>query len=228
MSTEKIVSFEAVVRWNDKKRGKQNASDFVYIMEEMGLITLLDNWVIGEICSKVRQLLDLNKSFRKAFFNVSASKFYQRDFLHTLSAAIKKYGIDASLLEIELTERLALNNIERAAFLIKKLKSFQFSVAIDDFGTGYSALSYLKFLPVNTLKLDKEFIVDVGNNHIAREIASSVIDLAKNNHFNVICEGVETKEQLDFLKTTPCDTVQGYYYYHPIPFEELAAILDIQ
>lgn len=153
--------------------------------------------------------------------NFSSSDFYQKDLKDKVFDALIMSGLDAKWLEVELTERLALKDVDYAVAQMNRLRELGVKLAMDDFGTGYSSLSYLQILPITLLKLDRSFIIDIETDDIARVIVSSVIDIAKSKKIETIAEGIENKNQEQILLESGCDYGQGYFYGKPMPPEEI-------
>jgi EAL domain-containing protein (putative c-di-GMP-specific phosphodiesterase class I) len=159
--------------------------------------------------------------------NLSARQFADPMFLPKLTKIIRASGLDPSSLELEITESLVMSQGESAVAVLQKLKSIGVRIAIDDFGTGYSSLAYLKRFPIDTIKVDRSFIRDIPADHGDRQITRAIIAMAHSLRLRVVAEGVETADQLKFLRSERCDTVQGYYLHRPLPERELAAALKL-
>ncbi len=222
-----IEGFEALIRWDHPDRGILPPSEFIPAMEGMGVIAKLDNLILEASC---RQLYVWKIHFpeKSLAVNISSTHFTDRNFLVFLQKCLKKYPIDPKKLELEITETLLMENLSAGLDVIKQIKALGVNIAIDDFGTGYSSLSYLKNLPVDTLKIDREFIRDIPDSQSDMQISSAIIFLAKQLGFKVVAEGVETSEQLSFLKARHCDLAQGYYFSKPIPAHKAMVMLESQ
>lgn len=220
-----IVGFEALIRWDHPERGLVPPVEFIPAMENMGLINELDNFVLEVSC---RQLQVLQKHYPEISIaiNISSIHFTDKNFLVFLKSCLNKYPIDPSRLELEITETLLMENMNVGLQVIEQIKALGVSIAIDDFGTGYSSLSYLKKLPVDTIKIDREFIKDIPESESDMQISSVIIFLAKQLNFTVVAEGVETTEQLVFLKANQCDLAQGYLFSKPIPAHQAMLLLE--
>ncbi|WP_439133472.1 putative bifunctional diguanylate cyclase/phosphodiesterase [Pseudomaricurvus sp.] len=220
-----IKGFESLVRWDHPDRGTLPPSEFIPAMENMGFISLLDNWVLE---ASFRQLKVLEPHYPDIILavNISSTHFTKESFLVFLHECLQKYPINPSRLELEITETLLMKNMSAGLEVIKKIKEMGVRIAIDDFGTGYSSLSYLKNLPVDTLKIDQEFIKDIPDSESDMQISSVIIFLAKQLHFSVVAEGVETAQQLSFLKANHCDLAQGYFFSKPIPAHKAILMLE--
>jgi len=220
-----IKGFESLIRWDHPDRGVLPPGEFIPAMETMGFISQLDNWVLEASC---RQLKVLEPHYPEISIavNISSTHFTDHNFLVFLQSCLAKYPINPNKLELEITETLLMENMSAGREVIDKIKQMGVRIAIDDFGTGYSSLSYLKKLPVDTLKIDREFIKDIPDSESDMQISSVIIFLAKQLNFCVVAEGVETSEQLVFLKASHCDLAQGFYFSKPIPAHKAILMLE--
>lgn len=226
IKTGRVYSVEALLRWYDKTNNAFIAPDiFIPLAEENGLIFSLGDWVLEQACKQVVQWGQKLNVLTVAV-NLSAEQLKHPDFLHKVEQILKKTGASAEQIEFELTESVLMENPEQAMNLLSRLKNMGFRLAIDDFGTGYSSLSYLSHLPVDYLKIDRSFIKDITLDVSAATIATSIIALGHRMGLKIIAEGVETKEQLNYLKQYDCDYMQGYYYSRPLPAEQLMELLQ--
>ncbi|NIB43568.1 bifunctional diguanylate cyclase/phosphodiesterase [Pseudomaricurvus alkylphenolicus] len=221
----KIQGFESLVRWDHPDRGVLSPFTFIPAMENMGFISQLDNWILETSCRQLKVLEALYPDISIAV-NISSAHFTQRSFLAFLKSCLKKYPINPNNLELEITETMLMENMNAGLAVIQDIKKLGVRIAIDDFGTGYSSLGYLKKLPVDTLKIDREFIKDIPDSEQDMQISSVIIFLAKQLHFKVVAEGVETSEQLVFLKASQCDLAQGFYFSRPIPAHKAVLMLE--
>lgn len=222
-----IQGFEALCRWDHPDRGVLTPAEFVPIMADLGLQTPLDKWMLEAACRQLKTWQTLYPDIQVSV-NIASDHFSSTAFLPFLQQTINRYGIKPGQLELEITETLLMDNITLALRTIEKVKALGVSVAIDDFGTGYSSLSYLKNLPVDTLKIDREFIKDIPFDESDMHISAVIIFLARQLGFKVVAEGVETIEQLEFLKANHCDLAQGYYFSKPIPAHKAMIMLESQ
>lgn len=222
-----IEGFESLVRWDHPDRGILPPSEFIPIMENIGVISQLDDFVLDSSC---RQLKVLNQHFPdiNIAVNISSTHFTDKDFLGYLKKCLKQYPIEPKCLELEITETLLMENMKVGMNVIQQIKDLGVSIAIDDFGTGYSSLSYLKRLPVDTIKIDREFIKDIPDSESDMQISSVIIFLAKQLNFKVVAEGVETPEQMTFLKANQCDLAQGFLFSKPVPAHKAMIMLESQ
>ncbi len=223
-----ITGGEALLRWNSRELGSVPPDKFIPIAENSGQIIEIGNWVLREACSKIKLLQEskqLPSTFKKISVNVSAIQFKQSDFVDNVLSIIKNSGIDARLLELELTEGALVEDIEEAIEKIKLLKKTGLTFSIDDFGTGFSSLAYLKKFPIDVLKIDKSFIQDMDIEIDDAVLTETIIQMSKNLKLGVIAEGVEKSEHLDFLRDHGCQTYQGYLFSKPIAFELFISLL---
>ena len=221
------VCFEALVRWNHPERGMVSPAEFIPIAEELGLIVELGDWVLNEACSQGRQLLDSGHSVRMAV-NLSMRQLFDPELLNKIKAALKRNNLPASLLELEITESVIMEEVDVVVETLQQLKNLGISLAIDDFGTGYSSLSYLKRLPFDHLKVDASFVRDIPHDKNDMEITSAVIAMAHKLGLKVIAEGIETHEQLSFLRDNDCDMGQGYLLARPAPLDDILKYIDVE
>ncbi|MFP4021539.1 MAG: EAL domain-containing protein [Halanaerobium sp.] len=218
---EKIVGFEALIRWQHPKKGLISPGFFIPLAEENGFIKDIGAWVLEKSCREIKELNDQFGSDYYLSVNVSPEQFIAQDFINTVKKALQKSGLKAQNLELEITERTTVENIDYTIELLEQLNQLGIRTSIDDFGTGYSSLNYIKKFAINTLKIDKSFVDDFLQNINNRAIVNTIITLAHNLNLKVVAEGVETKEQAEQLKNFGCDIIQGYYYSHPVPLQEL-------
>lgn len=233
-ATGKIGGFEALVRWFHPERGMVPPDEFITVAEQTGLIQQLGNWIINEGCRQLSALSDrLPEVFQdnQDFFvsiNLSAKQFIFPDLFSHVIDTLKVHKLSSQNIKFEITESILMDNPETAMVILQKLKEQGFRIAIDDFGTGYSSLSYLHTFPIDTLKIDRSFVISMQENATSLSIVNAIVGLAKAIDLTVIAEGVETKEQLDNLTKLNCDFVQGYYFYKPMPFNEALELLQKQ
>lgn len=220
-----IQSFEALVRWDHEERGLLPPGEFIPAMESMGFISELDNWMLEITCRQLKVLEGLYPDLSISV-NISSTHFTEHSFLTFLQQCLDKYPINPSRLELEITETLLMENMSAGLEVIDKIKELGVRIALDDFGTGYSSLSYLKTLPIDTVKIDREFIKDIPDSESDMQISSVIIFLAKQLHFEVVAEGVETAEQLAFLKASHCDLAQGFYFSKPVAAHKALLMLE--
>ncbi|MBE9046319.1 EAL domain-containing protein [Pleurocapsales cyanobacterium LEGE 10410] len=218
-NTGKIKGFETLVRWKHPEKGFISPGKFIPIAEQTNLILPLGMWILQEACRQIRiwqeRAIDQENGFTVSV-NISAKQLEQEDFIVQLDQIIAQTGVDVKHLKFEITESLLMNNAAIADRVFTQLKARKIQLAIDDFGTGYSSLSYLDRFPVNTLKIDRSFVSRLDEKNQASTIVKATLDLAHNLGFDVVAEGVETKEQGEQLKDWGCEFAQGYFYARPL------------
>jgi diguanylate cyclase (GGDEF)-like protein len=207
-----VVGAEALIRWQKPGHGLVYPSDFISIAEDSGLIVPLSKWVLAEACRQASawQAAGLPKICMSV--NMSAIDFRQRDFVDSIEQTLKQTGLEPALLELEITEGVLMQNVETTVNALTRLKVMGVRLAIDDFGTGYSSLSYLRRFPIDVLKIDQSFIRGLSSDSNDAALVSAIISLGRSLKLTIIAEGVETLEQLDFLKAHQCEEGQGYYF----------------
>lgn len=225
MKTLRIRGVEALLRWHDAKLGVIPPDVFIPIAERMGLLDSIGDWVLEEVCRQILQWQHLDVPEISISMNVSARQFFQPDFVERVRHVLHKHAIPPRRVEIELTERIAMENAEQSIKIMRALKAEGIRLAIDDFGTGYSSLSYLRWMPVDVLKIDKSFVSDLGSNKDSEIVCESIINLAKALSLTVLSEGIETEAQFRFLKQAGCELMQGYLLSPPLSGAELLPVL---
>ncbi len=218
--TEEIVGAEALVRWFHPDRGFISPALFIPIAEKSGDIIELGRWVFNEVCSMLAEQKEKGLKSIPISINLSRVELYQVDLILFLQSIISRYEIDPKLIEIEITETTALNDIELINEKIKHIHDLGIKVSMDDFGTGSSTFSNLKHVDIDVLKIDRSFLCDIETNLKSKEMVHGIIDLAKRIGVSVVCEGVEVQEQVEILKGMRCDLIQGYVYAKPMPKSE--------
>jgi diguanylate cyclase (GGDEF)-like protein/PAS domain S-box-containing protein len=225
LKTGQIVGMEALIRWKHPELGMVPPSRFVGVAEDTGLIVPIGAWVMRTACAQNKAWQDAGLGKLRVAVNLSARQFSAADLLPGIEAALNDTGLDPSCLELELTESLFMSDITPAVELLHRMKSFGVKLSIDDFGTGYSSLSYLSRFPIDVLKIDRSFVADITHDANDAAIVDSIIALAHNLRLSVIAEGVETADQLDYLRHQGCDEMQGYYFSRPLPAHEFEQLL---
>ncbi len=228
LQSGRISGAEALLRWQHEKRGLVSPVDFIPIAEESGLIVPIGEWVLRTACLQSKALEQLGVAEVRMAVNISARQFQDPGFLDMVQRVVLETAINPHQLELELTESLLMDDSENAIAILKTLKSMGLQLAIDDFGTGFSSLSYLKMFPIDRLKIDRSFVRDVTTDPNDAAIAISVIDLAKNMNLEVIAEGIETEEHVDFLQGNDCHEGQGFLFSRPLPAEDFAGCFDAE
>ena len=217
-------SFEALLRWESPSLGLVAPNDFIPLAEDTGLIISIGNWVIETACEQIKIWKSLYNLDVRIAVNISPKQFQQPNFVEVIREAIKKYNIQPFLLEVEITEGV-MENIKEAVPILRNLKELGVIISVDDFGTGYSSLSYIKQFPIDVLKIDQSFIKDAVTSAKDAAITTTIIHLGQNLGMEVIAEGVENKDQEDFLKKANCQKAQGYYYSKPLTCEDAEQFL---
>ena len=222
-----ITGTEALLRWKHPRRGLILPMDFIPLAEETGLIVPIGEWVLVTACARNKAWQDQGLPKLSIAVNLSVRQFEDPLLLPKLTQIIHASGLDPSSLELEITESIVMAQGNSAVEVLGKLKSIGVQIAIDDFGTGYSSLAYLKRFPIDTLKMDRSFIRDIPADSGDRNITRAIISMAHSLRLKVVAEGVETAEQLKFLRVQCCDAVQGYFLYRPLPEREVADVLEL-
>lgn len=220
LKNSRLVGGEALVRWKRADGTMIPPGDFIPCLEKNGFITVLDFYVYEEVCRFLKKRIDKNLPVVPISMNVSMLHLKETAFLERIQSLVNGYGIPARLMEFELTESVFLEDSSVAIQTMDKMRKMGFSVSIDDFGSGFSSLNLLKNMPVDLLKIDKEFFSNKNLQPNDQIIISSIINMANKLHISVICEGVETGEQVQFLKNNNCDMVQGFFYSRPVSEEK--------
>jgi len=222
----RILGVEALLRWRHPLRGMISPAYFIPVAEESMMIIDLGDWVLHQACAQlVRWSGDPHMAGLVMAVNVSAHQFAEQDFVSHLEAILKQHAVDPARLKLELTEGVVLNDIAEVIEKMEALNRLGVRLSLDDFGTGYSSLAYLKQLPVSQLKIDQSFVRDITTDPSDAGMVRSIIDMAKNFGHDVIAEGVETEEQLNFLELHGCMAYQGYYFSKPVPLQELQRLV---
>jgi diguanylate cyclase (GGDEF)-like protein len=221
-----VVGAEALIRWQKPGHGLVYPSEFISVAEDSGLIVPLSKWVLAEACRQACawQAAGLPKICMSV--NMSAIDFRQRGFVDGIEQILEQTGLEPHLLELEITEGVLMQNIETTVTALTRLKTMGIRLAIDDFGTGYSSLSYLRRFPIDVLKIDQSFIRGLSNDSNDAALVSAIISLGRSLNLTIIAEGVETLEQLDFLKAHQCEEGQGYYFSKPVEPDAFARYLE--
>jgi diguanylate cyclase (GGDEF)-like protein len=222
-----ITGVEALLRWKHPLRGLVPPLDFIPLAEETGLIVPIGEWVLATACARANAWQGRGLPRLSVAVNLSARQFGDSTLLAKLTQIIHASGLDPAQLELEITESVVMANGECAVAVLEKLKSIGVQIAIDDFGTGYSSLAYLKRFPIDTLKVDRSFIRDIPADSGDMKITRAIIAMAHGLRLKVVAEGVETAEQLEFLRSLSCDAVQGYFLHRPLREDEVANVLKL-
>lgn len=220
-----VFAVEALVRWNHPTRGTIPPTAFIPTAEETGLIVPIGDWVLHEACRQAKAWQDAGLPPMTVCVNVSARQFRERNLISRVVNALTESGLEAGYLELEVTESLIMQDIDLAVATMNELQSLGVQISIDDFGTGYSSLSALKTFPVARLKIDRSFINDLAADENDQAVASAVISLGQKLHLRVIAEGVETDDQVAFLRKNNCDEMQGYHFSKPVSASDIEELL---
>ncbi len=225
LETQHIVGLEALLRWRLPDRGFVSPAVFIPLAEQTGLIHTIGAWVLETACRQSVRWREMGFAPMRIAVNVSVQQLRSRTFVQQVAGVLADSGLEPELLELEITESVANSGALGMVEILTHLKALGISISIDDFGTEYSSLGRLKLLPIDRIKLDMQFVQGIEQNQKDRAIAQVIINLAKNLHLKVVAEGVETGVQLNFLKEKLCDEVQGYYFYRPMPADEIEKAL---
>lgn len=226
LKTGEISGVEALIRWNHPVRGMVPPLQFIPIAEDCGSILPIGAWVFREACTQARAWRDAGLPVMTMAINVSAVQFRSEDFLERMFAIISEVGIDPTLIEVEITESVLMKHAEVATTILHALRDKGVRVSVDDFGTGYSSLSYLRKFPLDALKIDQSFVRQITPKPAEAGIVSAIISMGQSLNLRVIAEGVETEEDLAFLKAHNCDEAQGYLFSRPIPAKAMVSWLE--
>jgi diguanylate cyclase (GGDEF)-like protein/PAS domain S-box-containing protein len=220
-----IVGAEALIRWGHSDLGLVSPLDFIPLAEESGLIVPIGEWVLQTACAELKAWQDAGNGTLRMAVNLSGRQFRQHDLVETVQRAIGAAGIDPQSLELEITESVLMQDASETARLLDNLKALGVKLSVDDFGTGYSSLSYLKRFPIDSLKIDRSFIRDIASDPDDAAITTAILAMAGGLGLEVVAEGVETMEQLGFLRGRKCQMIQGYLFSKPLPSEQIRALL---
>lgn len=228
LETGKISGMEALLRWQHPELGMVSPAHFIPLAEETGLIVPIGKWVLREACRQNKAWQDSGMARMRVSVNLSARQFQQQDIVEMTASTLQESGLTADCLELELTESYIMQNPEVAISTLKRLEEMGVFLSVDDFGTGYSSLSYLRRFPLDCLKIDQSFVRDIPGNADAVAIVSAIVAMARSLMLELVAEGVETQEQLDYLKQLQCNRMQGYLFSRPIPAQEFEKLVKNQ
>jgi len=226
LKTGRVTKLEALIRWQHPLHGLLTPDRFITIAENNGLIAELDNWVLRRACKDLGELSRHGCEELKIAWNCSPLNLTREELANEIEQALRSAGVAPERLELEVTENALMGNIANTLVLLRQIRALGVSLSIDDFGTGYSSLAYLKRLPLNTLKIDRSFILDIPTATADMEIVQAIIVMAHTLHLQVVTEGVESLEQYEFLERSGCDFIQGYLLSRPVPLDELRPVLE--
>jgi len=225
LRTGEISGAEALLRWMHPVRGPVSPAQFIPVAEDCGLILPIGQWVLREACKQARAWADAGLPLPTMAVNISSMEFREDNFIESVFTTLSETGLDPKSLELELTESVLMKRAESAASVLKTLRSRGVQIAVDDFGTGYSSLSYLRKFPINALKIDQSFVRQITSTPDDTTIVTAVISMGRSLKLRVVAEGVETQEELTFLRARLCDEAQGYYFSRPVRPEQFAKLL---
>jgi diguanylate cyclase (GGDEF)-like protein/PAS domain S-box-containing protein len=225
LKTGEIVGVEALLRWDHPEHGMITPAEFVPFAEETGMIVEIGHWVLRNACAELRRWRDAGLPEIRMSINMSARQLAEKAIVKHISNILKDYGIPGHCLEIEITENTIMSDMDSVIQKLKALSKKGVFIAIDDFGTGYSSLSYLHKLPIHTLKIDRAFIKEVNMQHSGNSIINTIVAMARGLNLNVIAEGVETQQQLEYLQEIECCEAQGFLFGKPLPADVITQLL---
>ncbi len=226
LAAGRVTGMEALVRWLHPDGTVVPPDAFIPIAEETGLIVPLGDWILRTACLQTLQLREAGHDGLKVSVNLSARQFHEADLAPKILATLRETGLPPEALELEVTESALMSDMAEAKAVLEELTCQGITIALDDFGTGYSSLYYLKRLPISTVKIDRSFVADLTTNADDSAIIRAILSMSADLNLRVVAEGVETQEQLDFLRRHRCCEIQGYFFSRPLPPKELARWLD--
>jgi len=226
LKTGRISGAEALLRWTHPVRGMISPADFIPVGEDSGLIVPIGKWVLRQACRQAQEWISRRFHLPTIAVNISAMEFRREDFLEGILEVLAATGLNPGHLVLELTESVLMKHVDAAESVLKALRVIGVKVAVDDFGTGYSSLSYLRKFPIDELKIDQSFVRQIATSPDDCLIVTAVIGIGRSLNLRVVAEGVETLEELNFLKARDCDEAQGYYFSRPVPAEKFVALLE--
>eukprot|EP00003_Mantamonas_plastica_P029827 TRINITY_DN7157_c0_g2_i1.p1 TRINITY_DN7157_c0_g2~~TRINITY_DN7157_c0_g2_i1.p1 ORF type:complete len:311 (-),score=59.44 TRINITY_DN7157_c0_g2_i1:21-830(-) len=221
LRTNRICGLEALIRWNQPGRGYISPMQFIPVAEETGLIGKIGEWVIMEVCRQIAQWDEQSIPPLPIAINLSPRQLIEGRITETISRILSDTGTPAARIVLEITETVMMQDIKKSAAILDELRHLGLQIAVDDFGTGYSSLAYLKRLPINSIKIDRSFVRDVTIDSDDAAITRTIIAMGHNLGLRVVAEGVETTEQMDFLRESDCDEAQGFLIATPLPPAEI-------
>ncbi len=222
---KKIMGFEALVRWNSESMGLVSPAKFIPIAEETHLIIPIGEWIMEEAVRFIKKLHQLGHTELIMSVNISAIQFVQKDFSESVIRILKKYDLPPQSLELEITESVMMKSMENVISNINRVREVGIPIALDDFGTGYSSLNYLTKIPINTLKIDKSFIDDIGLKKERSILIESILDIGRRLGLSIVAEGVETEDQYSYLLERNCERIQGYFFSQPLSEDKVMDLI---
>ena len=227
LKTGRILGAEALIRWFQPRSGWVHPADFIPVAEDSGLIVPLTQWVLRHACEQAQAWRAMGLAPLRISVNISAIDFRQREFVDNLAAILKQTGLPPNQLELEITESVLMQNVDDTVDILNRIKAMGVRLALDDFGTGYSSLSYLRRFPIDVLKIDQSFVRGLHENSQDAQLISAIIGMGKSLELNIIAEGVETVEQLNFLRAQDCEEGQGFLFSKAVPAKDFAQLLQV-
>ncbi len=226
IETGKIIGAEALMRWNHPKRGLLSAGEFLPYAEEIGLIVPYTDWVLGAVCRDMLAARLAGCTLVPACINLDPQYLDRDDCVEKIMEVLSHYHIPENLIGMEITENISIRNPIHAIERLSQLRDLGMDIAIDDFGVGYSSLSYLRKFPIQTLKIDRSFVSEIQHDDSEFPVILAIISIAQGLGLRLIAEGIETQMQADYLKNAGCHIMQGYFYYRPMPIQQLISLLE--
>ena len=227
LKTGRILGAEALIRWFQPRSGWVHPANFIPVAEDSGLIVPLTQWVLRHACEQAQAWRTMGLAPLRISVNISAIDFRQREFVDNLAAILKQTGLPPNQLELEITESVLMQNVDETVDILNRIKAMGVRLALDDFGTGYSSLSYLRRFPIDVLKIDQSFVRGLHENSQDAQLISAIIGMGKSLELNIIAEGVETLEQLNFLRAQHCEEGQGFLFSKAVPAKDFAQLLQV-
>jgi diguanylate cyclase (GGDEF)-like protein len=225
--THEIVGAEALLRWEDEELGNVAPDVFIPLAEESGLIVNIGGWALDRACADMKRLQQVDDNIQRYIaVNLSSRQFREKGIVDVVGNALSKHGLSGECLGLEITERLLMKDVPEVVTTLNKFKEMGIRLSIDDFGTGYSSLSYLKRFPFDVLKIDQDFVRDIGKDPDDEALCEAIISMAHSLSLSLIGEGVENKEQFEFLKSRGTEVIQGYYVSKPLDFNGFLQLVD--
>jgi EAL domain-containing protein (putative c-di-GMP-specific phosphodiesterase class I) len=224
-NTGEVTGLEALIRWKNPRLGMISPGEFIPLAEDTGLIVPIGEWVLYTACRQNKAWQELGFPPMRVAVNLSMRQFQRDDFVETVARVLEETGLEPKYLDLEITESITMQNVERTVKMLHELKNLGVQISLDDFGTGYSSLSYLKHFPLHMLKIDQSFVRDITTDSDDAAICSSIIALAHSLQLKVIAEGVEEEAQLAYLMEHGCVEMQGYLFSPPRPAEAIEEML---
>ena len=223
--TNELIGMEALVRWKHETMGLISPSKFIPMAEDTGLIIALDQWVMKTGMRQMKAWYDMGLNPKRLSLNLSMKQLQEKNLITVIEETLQETGCKAEWIEFEITESHIMHNVTEVIAILQQIKDLGMSISIDDFGTGYSSLAYLKRLPIDKLKIDRSFIIDIPDNKEDAAITNAIIGIANSLGLNVIAEGVETERQNTYLLQCGCKYIQGHFYHKPMPSQQLESLL---